>query len=74
MTILNEELKTIRPDIQIIQEIRQKINNTVRFNYVNKTRLYNRNNEQTRVGGGVCIGIRADLTYEDKTNIFQSHE
>jgi hypothetical protein len=41
---------------------------------VNKTRLNNKNNEQTRVGGGLCIGIRADLTYEDKTHIFKSHE
>ena len=41
---------------------------------MNKTRLYNRNNEQTRVGGDVCIGIRADLTYEDKTHISPSYE
>ena len=54
-----------------LQETRKFINNSKSYNYVNKLRDANKNGDLSRIGGGVAIGIRADITYTDITKLFE---
>jgi hypothetical protein len=46
----------------------------VKYNFTNIIRETNRHNGTQRIGGGIAIGCRQDLIFENKTHILPHNE